>query len=153
MRADGIVWASLNLFFHGLAMLQVGGRPWNMTVAGTAGIAHFHSIVHCAASKCLRLQCHDAVLLTEGGIPSRQTANAARATPCTVSSRSYNPPMLQLIYDERPIKFANEEQEQLWRYMNRRCGMGRLEMQQVTDHLVSLWKAIYSTIAALLLQA
>lgn len=61
--------------------------------------------------------------------------------------------MLQLIYDERPIKFANEEQEQLWRYMNRRCGMGRLEMQQVTDHLVSLWKAIYSTIAALLLQA
>ena len=38
---------------------------------------------------------------------------------------------LQLIYDERPIKFAGEEQEQLWRYFNRRCGMGRLEMQQV----------------------
>ncbi|PRW45226.1 blood vessel epicardial substance isoform X1 [Chlorella sorokiniana] len=39
--------------------------------------------------------------------------------------------MLQLMWDERPIKFAGEEQEQLWRYFNRRCGMGRLEMQQV----------------------
>jgi len=39
--------------------------------------------------------------------------------------------LLQLLSDERPIKFDNEEEEQLWRFFYRRSGMGRLEMKQV----------------------
>jgi hypothetical protein len=38
--------------------------------------------------------------------------------------------LFRLLLDERPIKFKNEEEEQLWRFFYRRSGMGRLEMQQ-----------------------
>lgn len=38
---------------------------------------------------------------------------------------------LQLLWDERPIKFRNEDEEQLWRFFYRRGGMGRLEVNQI----------------------
>jgi hypothetical protein len=38
--------------------------------------------------------------------------------------------LIRLLADERPIKFRNEEEEQLWRFFYRRSGMGRLEMKQ-----------------------
>ena len=37
--------------------------------------------------------------------------------------------LLVLIWDERPIFFASEDEEQLWRLFYRRSGMGRLEMR------------------------
>jgi len=37
----------------------------------------------------------------------------------------------RLVWDERPISFRSEDEEQLWRFFYRRCGMGRLEMKQV----------------------
>lgn len=41
---------------------------------------------------------------------------------------------LQLVWDERPIKFASDDEEQLWRLFLRRGGMGRLEMKQALKH-------------------
>ena len=31
------------------------------------------------------------------------------------------------MWDERPIRFANEDEEAVWRGLNRRCGMARME--------------------------
>ena len=39
--------------------------------------------------------------------------------------------LCRLLWDERPVRFASEDEEQLWRFFYRRSGMGRLEMQQV----------------------
>ena len=39
--------------------------------------------------------------------------------------------LARLVWDERPISFRGEDEEQLWRFFYRRCGMGRLEMKQV----------------------
>ena len=36
-----------------------------------------------------------------------------------------------MLWDERPIRFDCEDDEQMWRFFNRRSGMGRLEMKQV----------------------
>lgn len=134
--ADGIVWAVLNLFFHGLAMLQVGGLTSCHHSADAAAIwcrvgcvpwawplgAHVHGCSRCwhaagMCSTCVQYTAHPCCRL--------------RATGCPCSPAG----LLQLIWDERPIRFASEEQEQLWRYFNRRCGMGRLEMQQVSRTL------------------
>lgn len=41
----------------------------------------------------------------------------------------------RLVWDERPIRFRSEDEEQLWRFMYRRCGMGRLEMKQARARL------------------
>jgi hypothetical protein len=37
----------------------------------------------------------------------------------------------RLVWDERSVRFASEDEEQLWRFFHRRSGMGRLEMKQV----------------------
>lgn len=39
--------------------------------------------------------------------------------------------ILRLLWDERPIKFKTEDEEQLYRFFNRRGGMERMEMQIV----------------------
>ncbi|PRW58379.1 hypothetical protein C2E21_2934 [Chlorella sorokiniana] len=39
--------------------------------------------------------------------------------------------LARLVWDERPVGFRSEDEEQLWRFFYRRCGMGRLEMKQV----------------------
>jgi hypothetical protein len=38
------------------------------------------------------------------------------------------------VWDERRVRFASEDEEQLWRFLHRRSGMGRLEMKQVGAH-------------------
>jgi len=37
--------------------------------------------------------------------------------------------MLSLIWDERPIKFESQDEEEMWRLFYRRSGMGRLEFK------------------------
>lgn len=36
---------------------------------------------------------------------------------------------LALLWDERKVEFDSEDEEQLWRMVHRRSGMGRLEFQ------------------------
>jgi hypothetical protein len=36
-----------------------------------------------------------------------------------------------LLWDQRRIRFASADEEQLWRFFYRRSGMGRLEMKEV----------------------
>ena len=107
-RADGLVWAVLNLFFHGLALFQVGALASS----------------HLPQRACLCIWRQRRSIAEAGRCLTAALPLPLRAVP-------------QLIWDERRIRFASEEQEQVWRFFNRRSGMGRLEMQQVRRGLSS----------------
>ena len=40
----------------------------------------------------------------------------------------------RLLWDERPIRFANEDEEAVWRCFNRRCGMARMEAKLMFNY-------------------
>ena len=84
-------------------------------------------------------QCAYIFLLTNGGLGLPQWPSAAptgdialdTVTWACVTLSFHLLSLCRLLWDERPVRFASEDEEQLWRFFYRRSGMGRLEMKQV----------------------
>lgn len=66
-------------------------------------------------------------------LPLKQLLTILRRSVLCLLFHGYS--LGRLVWDERPIRFQSEDEEQLWRFMYRRCGMGRLEMKQARARL------------------
>ena len=64
--------------------------------------------------------------------------------PCHVHLIPQVIALWRLLYDERPIRFSSDDEEQVWRCFNRRCGMARMEFKLVGGYRHSMTTIVIS---------